>query len=145
MLSRLKKSKFELVEDRIEDDVQPEKSHRPSFKCIPKRLNPAGNPLIDSSLHRSLVHSKAQYTPAMSVASPLRPFASRAFGPWTCSTCSRSLLRLPRAQNAAFIARRCLNTANETRQGAVPTMDQMHGKYKQKNRTVMYARRPIEQ
>ncbi|KAF1852150.1 uncharacterized protein K460DRAFT_299962 [Cucurbitaria berberidis CBS 394.84] len=73
----------------------------------------------------------------MSGASHLRPYASRAFESWTCSACSRSLPRLPRARNPAFSTpRRCLNTAKEPRQGAVPRMDQMHARYKMKNRTV---------
>ncbi|KAF2131040.1 hypothetical protein P153DRAFT_313293 [Dothidotthia symphoricarpi CBS 119687] len=74
----------------------------------------------------------------MSFASPLRQSPSRAIEAWRCSACTRSLTGLPRARNPAFsIPRRCLNTTKELRQSTVPRMDQMHARYKEKNRTVM--------
>lgn len=76
----------------------------------------------------------------MSVASPFRHQSLRLANSWTCSSCSRSLARLPRARNPAFTpARRWLNTTKDVRQSHVPRMDQMHARYKEKNRTVMYA------
>ncbi|KAJ4381107.1 Cytochrome c oxidase assembly protein cox11, mitochondrial [Didymella sp. IMI 355093] len=77
----------------------------------------------------------------MSVALPLRQFRARIAQPWICTACSRSLSRVPRARNPTFsAARRWISsnkTTGDTRQGAVPSMDQMHARYKQKNRTVM--------
>ncbi|KAH9875312.1 hypothetical protein J1614_004804 [Plenodomus biglobosus] len=73
----------------------------------------------------------------MSFAAPLRPYAARNFGSWTCAACTRSLTRTSRARNPTWTARRCLNTAKEARQTSVPRMDQMHAQYKMKNRTVM--------
>jgi hypothetical protein len=77
----------------------------------------------------------------MSVALPLRQFQARIAQPWICTACARSLSRVPRARNPTFSAsRRWISsnkTTGDTRQGAVPSMDQMHARYKQKNRTVM--------
>ncbi|KAH7075904.1 cytochrome c oxidase assembly protein CtaG/Cox11-domain-containing protein [Paraphoma chrysanthemicola] len=74
----------------------------------------------------------------MSVASPFRHQSLRLANSWTCSSCTRSLARIPRARNPAFTpARRWLNTTKEVRQSHVPRMDQMHARYKEKNRTVM--------
>ncbi|KAK1907229.1 hypothetical protein P3342_005553 [Pyrenophora teres f. teres] len=73
----------------------------------------------------------------MSAALPFRQLPSRTFGSWTCSACTRSLTRIPRARNPTFTARRCLNTTKSARQSAAPRMDQMHAQYKMKNRTVM--------
>ncbi|KAH8730435.1 cytochrome c oxidase assembly protein CtaG/Cox11-domain-containing protein [Phaeosphaeriaceae sp. PMI808] len=75
----------------------------------------------------------------------LQPTQSlRAFGSWTCSSCSRSLSRLPRTPNPiSRPTRRWLNTTKEAqrtyarRAQAAPPMDQIHAQYKKKNRTVM--------
>lgn len=80
-------------------------------------------------------------TTIMSVALPLRAFQARIAQPWVCTACSRSLSRIPRNRDPTFpAARRWISsnkTTGDTRQGAVPTMDQMHARYKQRNRTVM--------
>ncbi|OAL50150.1 hypothetical protein IQ07DRAFT_587813 [Pyrenochaeta sp. DS3sAY3a] len=74
----------------------------------------------------------------MSAIAPCRPLGARALESWTSAACSRSLPRLPRTRNPAFTARRCLNTTKPTKaQNVMPTMDQIHAKYKEKNRTVM--------
>lgn len=105
---------------------------------IPKRLIPA------AKMHDPITppQSSPLTTPilvAMSLASPLRRHTLRAFEAWTCSTCSRTLSQLPRTRYPTFAtARRNINTSNEIRQSHVPRMDQMHERYKQKNRTVMY-------
>ncbi|OAK98380.1 hypothetical protein IQ06DRAFT_327761 [Phaeosphaeriaceae sp. SRC1lsM3a] len=74
----------------------------------------------------------------MSFATPLRHQSLRQFSSWTCSSCSRSLARIPRTRTSTFTpARRWLHSTNSARQGQTPTMDQMHARYKEKNRTVM--------
>ncbi|KAH7398800.1 cytochrome c oxidase assembly protein CtaG/Cox11-domain-containing protein [Phaeosphaeria sp. MPI-PUGE-AT-0046c] len=74
----------------------------------------------------------------MSFATPLRHQSLRQFSSWTCSSCARSMIRTPRTRNSTFTpARRWLHATNPARQGKVPTMDQMHARYKEKNRTVM--------
>ncbi|EUC46592.1 hypothetical protein COCMIDRAFT_92429 [Bipolaris oryzae ATCC 44560] len=73
----------------------------------------------------------------MSFTSTLRQLPSRQIGLWTCSACSRSLARAPRARNPVFAVQKCLNTTRAAQHGTVPRMDQMHAQYKMKNRTVM--------
>ncbi|KAF2263213.1 hypothetical protein CC78DRAFT_534214 [Lojkania enalia] len=72
----------------------------------------------------------------MSSLTPLR--RSLVVEPWVCSYCSRLLHRLPRIRNPRLPpSRRCLNTTKESRQSAAPSMHEMHGRYKEKNRTTM--------
>ncbi|KAF2866173.1 cytochrome c oxidase assembly protein CtaG/Cox11-domain-containing protein [Massariosphaeria phaeospora] len=74
----------------------------------------------------------------MAISMPLRRSAVRLFEPWTCASCSRPLARTPRPISSPFRpARRCLNSTSETRQSAVPSMDQVRAQYKEKNRTTM--------
>ncbi|ORY13646.1 cytochrome c oxidase assembly protein CtaG/Cox11-domain-containing protein [Clohesyomyces aquaticus] len=75
----------------------------------------------------------------MSASIPLRPSSLRAIEPWVCSSCSRTLMRPPRARNPRFItARRSLNTAKYSRENpAGEGMDQIRAQFKEKNRTTM--------
>ncbi|KAF2655928.1 hypothetical protein K491DRAFT_704322 [Lophiostoma macrostomum CBS 122681] len=77
----------------------------------------------------------------MSVLSPLRHTIFRAVETWICSSCSRTLVRPTRPlrpRNPQFAAaRRCLNTTKQAKQTHMPTMEDMHAQYKQKNRTTM--------
>jgi hypothetical protein len=115
--------------------TSPQKNQGP--RTIPKRQNSAAKFMGSSFPNTVHPHQQLQ---DMSFATPLRRQPLRALNNWTCASCSRSLARLPRAENRTFTpARRWLNTTKETRQSHVPRMDQMHARYKEKNRTVMYA------
>jgi hypothetical protein len=110
---------------------------QPSEVPCPKTANSRGE--LRCPHHSTKTSSTNHHTPTtMSFRPPLRQQSLRAFESWTCASCSRSLTRLPRARNATVKpARRWLTTTKETRQGHVPRMDQMHARYKEKNRTVM--------
>lgn len=109
------------------------------LKLVPKRARfSAGSSITPPSF------SPAFFSPpptlAMSVSSHLRQASIRIAEPWICASCSRSLGRAARVRNTQFASgRRCLNTTNEARQSAVPSMDRMHSQYKERNRTTMYA------
>ena len=75
----------------------------------------------------------------MSVLSPFRQASLRIPEPWICSTCARSVARSARPRNPHFASpRRCLNTTKQAKQSHMPSMDDMHARYKEKNRTTMW-------
>jgi hypothetical protein len=109
----------------------------------PKTANSRGE--LRCPHHSTKTSSTNRQAPTiMSFTAPLRQQSLRAFESWTCASCSRSLSRLPRIRDATTKpTRRWLTTTKETRQSHVPRMDQMHARYKEKNRTVMYAIRRL--
>jgi hypothetical protein len=120
----------------VEDDVPCFGKKRPKLAARrPKAVNPRGE--LRCPHHSTEVLSNRSSHPNMSFAAPLRNQSLRALNSWTCASCARSL---PRTRNTAFTpARRWLTTTKESRQSHVPRMDQMHARYKEKNRTVAYA------
>jgi hypothetical protein len=129
------------------EDLVVEAQEAVTSSDFPKEAKARGGLIHHSTRPESpLRRSSTPLTNTMSVALPLRRFPGRIAQPWICTACSRSLSRLPRTRSPAFpAARRWLNTTEETRQGVTPSMDQMHARYKQKNRTVMYVWEALRQ
>ena len=116
--------------------VQLRNSHLQSHRGCPKQAKSRGGVALVV-----IIHKEDSTTPpipyTMSATLPLRSYGPRLFEPRACLACSRSLSQIPRSCIATAAPRRWLSSAKSTRDGTVPRMDQMHARYKEKNRTVM--------
>ncbi|KAF2749151.1 hypothetical protein M011DRAFT_466268 [Sporormia fimetaria CBS 119925] len=62
----------------------------------------------------------------------------RAIEPWICGSCARNSTRSSPLRNVQkAVSRRWLNTTQNVKQEVAPSMESMHARYKQRNRTTM--------